>query len=208
MPVHNGGPQFPPTPAISPYVECDTQPETDTLRAALTHGGAAGPGGSLVDRFGVTWQILAVILRELLRSGDPSAAGRVLAALHAMTRIDIPALTDAHARARPRTESVNHEGPSPHDPAHRHRVATAREPTRACRVDPCAAHDAERGTDVHRRGRPQHLGAPAAAARDVRRRCPAHPRGGGPLRRRPAEPRGTRTRLPAGRGRARTAGAP
>ncbi|RDD86658.1 VOC family protein [Streptomyces parvulus] len=113
MPVHNGGPQFPPTPAISPYVECDTQPETDTLRAALTHGGAAGPGGSLVDRFGVTWQILAVILRELLRSGDPSAAGRVLTALHAMTRIDIPALTDAHARARPRTESVNHEGPSP-----------------------------------------------------------------------------------------------
>ncbi|MFF9045348.1 VOC family protein [Streptomyces parvulus] len=68
--VHNGGPRFPPTPAISPYVECDTQPETDTLRAALTHGGAAGPGGSLVDRFGVTWQILPVILREPAQRGS------------------------------------------------------------------------------------------------------------------------------------------
>ncbi|MFJ5038727.1 MULTISPECIES: VOC family protein [Streptomyces] len=97
--AYNGGPQFQPTPAISLYVECDTQPEIDTLWAALTHGGTAGPGGSLVDRFGVTWQILPVILRELLRSADPAAAGRVLTALHAMTRIDIQALTDAHARA-------------------------------------------------------------------------------------------------------------
>ncbi|RJO78313.1 VOC family protein [Nocardia panacis] len=95
--AYNGGPELSFTgAAISPHVECDTQDEIDTLWAALTDGGREGPGGSLTDRFGVTWQILPTTLRKLLDNSEPEAAGRVLTALHAMTRIDIQILIDAH----------------------------------------------------------------------------------------------------------------
>ncbi|MET7639790.1 VOC family protein [Streptomyces sp. NPDC005438] len=94
--AYNGGPRYPLTPGVSLYVECDTQRELDRLWEGLTDGGKEGPGGSLVDRFGVTWQILPGNLKELVRESAPEAAERVLNALHAMTRIDIQALVDAH----------------------------------------------------------------------------------------------------------------
>lgn len=93
--AYNGGPQFPFTEAISLYAECDTQEEVDTLWKALTDGGREGPGGSLTDRFGVTWQVVPKALAELLADAGPQAAHRVLTALHAMTRIDIGVLRDA-----------------------------------------------------------------------------------------------------------------
>ncbi|NKI41551.1 VOC family protein [Streptomyces physcomitrii] len=98
--VYNGGPQYPITPGISLYAECDTQAALDALWAGLTDGGKEGPGGSLVDRFGVTWQVYPCRLRELLRDADPMTAERVLTALHSMTRIDIQVLVDAHAAAQ------------------------------------------------------------------------------------------------------------
>ncbi|RII08652.1 3-demethylubiquinone-9 3-methyltransferase [Streptomyces sp. YIM 130001] len=94
--AYNGGAQYPLTPAVSLYAECATQQELDALWAGLADGGEEGPGGSLTDRFGVTWQVLPSQLRELLRSADPGTAQRVLSALHAMTRIEIQALVDAH----------------------------------------------------------------------------------------------------------------
>ncbi|MGV9778604.1 VOC family protein [Streptosporangium sp. NPDC003464] len=96
--AHNGGSRYPFTRALSMYVECDGQEEVDTLWAGLTDGGEEGPGGSLVDRFGVTWQVMPTALRELLQGAEPEAAERVLTALHAMTKIDIQGLADAHDR--------------------------------------------------------------------------------------------------------------
>ncbi|NKY35588.1 VOC family protein [Nocardia speluncae] len=96
--AYNGGPQYPFTRAVSLFAECDTQAEVDTLWKSLTDGGREGPGGSLTDRFGVTWQVIPKALAELLSDAEPEAAHRVLNALHAMTKIDIGGLHDARDR--------------------------------------------------------------------------------------------------------------
>jgi predicted 3-demethylubiquinone-9 3-methyltransferase (glyoxalase superfamily) len=91
----NGGPQFSFTGAISLYVACGSQAELDAVWAGLVDGGHEGPGGSLVDRFGVTWQVMPTVLDELLQDADPVAADRILSAVHASTKIDIQELVDA-----------------------------------------------------------------------------------------------------------------
>ncbi|MFI6313731.1 VOC family protein [Nocardia fusca] len=96
--AHNGGPQFTFGGGISLYLDCDSQEEVDTAWAALTEGGKAGPGGSLTDRFGVTWQVVPTALADLLAAAEPAAAERILTAIHAMTRIDIQGLIEARDR--------------------------------------------------------------------------------------------------------------
>ncbi|MGK8504156.1 VOC family protein [Nocardia asiatica] len=96
--AYNGGPQFAFTGALSIYVECDTQDEIDTVWAGLTDGGREGPGGSLTDRFGVTWQVIPKALGELLGGAEPEAAERILTAVHGMTKIDIQGLLAASGR--------------------------------------------------------------------------------------------------------------
>jgi predicted 3-demethylubiquinone-9 3-methyltransferase (glyoxalase superfamily) len=63
----NGGPQFTFTPAISFWVQCETEAELDALWAALSLGGMAlmpldkyewsEKYGWVQDRFGLTWQL-------------------------------------------------------------------------------------------------------------------------------------------------------
>lgn len=96
--AYDGGPRFSFTGAMSLYVECDTQEDVDRTWAALTDGGQEGPGGSLTDRFGVSWQVVPRAVSELLGNAEPDAAERILTALHAMTRIDIQGLVDARDR--------------------------------------------------------------------------------------------------------------
>lgn len=93
--AYNGGPGFSFTGAISLYVDCDTQQEIDALWAGLTDGGSEGPGGSLTDRFGVSWQVLPKAMNELLADAEPVAAQRILEAIHAMKKIEIQGLIDA-----------------------------------------------------------------------------------------------------------------
>jgi predicted 3-demethylubiquinone-9 3-methyltransferase (glyoxalase superfamily) len=93
--AYDGGPRSAFTPAMSLYVDCTTQEEVDRVWTALTDGGQEGPGGSLTDRFGVSWQVLPRALAELLHDAGPKAAARVLDAVHGMTRIDIGALVAA-----------------------------------------------------------------------------------------------------------------
>ncbi|GAA5063434.1 VOC family protein [Nocardia callitridis] len=96
--TYNGELEFPLTPAISLYVDCETQQEVDTLWSALTLGGQEGPGGSLTDRFGVTWQIYPKALRQLLDDTEPAAAERILNAMHGMKKIELQGLIDARDR--------------------------------------------------------------------------------------------------------------
>ncbi len=50
----NGGPEFKFTPAISFFVNCETQEEVDELWEKLTVGGGQpGPCGWLTDKYGV-----------------------------------------------------------------------------------------------------------------------------------------------------------
>ena len=94
----NGGPQFHFTPAISFFVNCETQPEVDALWEKLSAGGSKEQCGWLKDQFGVSWQIIPSILGELLGDKDPVKSARVMQAMMQMTKIDIKGLRDAYDR--------------------------------------------------------------------------------------------------------------
>ena len=76
----------------------EDQDETDRLWAALTaKGGEAGRCGWIVDRFGVSWQIVPKRMPDLLASEEPGVVSRVSEAMMQMEKIDIAALEAAAA---------------------------------------------------------------------------------------------------------------
>ena len=95
----NGGPVFKFNEAISLQVLCDSQQEIDAYWERLTEGGdpKAQQCGWLKDRYGVSWQIDANALHEMLRDPDPEKSGRVMEAMLKMKKIDIAALERAYA---------------------------------------------------------------------------------------------------------------
>jgi len=92
----NGGPQFTFTPAISLYVNCETQAEIDDLWEKLSAGGEPGRCGWLKDKYGVSWQIIPSILGKLLGDPDPAKSKRALSAMLQMNKLDIHVLQQAH----------------------------------------------------------------------------------------------------------------
>jgi len=92
----NGGPQFVFTPAISFFVNCETQQEVDELWDKLSEGGQKERCGWLKDRFGLSWQIIPSILGKLLQDPDAEKAKRVMQAMLQMDKIDIERLKQAH----------------------------------------------------------------------------------------------------------------
>ena len=95
----NGGPEFTFTPAISFFVNCETQEEVDDLWEKLSEGGEKQQCGWVTDRFGVTWQIVPTALGELLNDPDDEKSSRVMQAMLKMTKIDIAELNRAYNRA-------------------------------------------------------------------------------------------------------------
>jgi predicted 3-demethylubiquinone-9 3-methyltransferase (glyoxalase superfamily) len=91
----NGGPQFKFTPAISFFVNCETQKEVDELWEKLSAGGRTDRCGWLQDKFGVSWQVIPTILGQLLGDKDPQRAKRAMQAMLQMTKIDGNALQQA-----------------------------------------------------------------------------------------------------------------
>lgn len=92
----NGGPHYVLSPAASIAVRTADQAETDRLWCALVaDGGQESRCGWLVDRFGVSWQIVPDALPRLLGDEDRDAAGRAMQAMMKMTKIDIAALEAA-----------------------------------------------------------------------------------------------------------------
>jgi len=91
----NGGPQFSFSEAVSFDVSCETQEEVDAYWATLSEGGEEGPCGWVKDRFGLSWQIVPKALPRLLADPDREKAGRVMAAMMKMGKIDIAALERA-----------------------------------------------------------------------------------------------------------------
>jgi predicted 3-demethylubiquinone-9 3-methyltransferase (glyoxalase superfamily) len=94
----NGGPQFKFTEAVSFSVDCKSQQEVDTYWAKLTEGGEESMCGWLKDKFGLSWQINPTVLGEMLQDKDPKKAGRVMAAMLKMKKIDIETLKKAYAQ--------------------------------------------------------------------------------------------------------------
>ncbi len=92
----NGGPMFAFTPAVSFVVECDDQAEVDHYWERLTDGGEESMCGWLVDRFGVSWQVVPTMLADLIGGPDPEAAARATSAMLGMRKLDIAALRAAY----------------------------------------------------------------------------------------------------------------
>lgn len=88
--ILNGGAAHQLSPAASIMVKTVDQEETDRLWQALA--AEDGRCGWLVDRYGVSWQIVPQALGDLLSSGDRDGAQRVHQAMMRMGKIDIAAL--------------------------------------------------------------------------------------------------------------------
>ncbi len=93
----NGGPVFDFTPAISLYVDCQTQQEVDEKWASLCAGGEEGQCGWLTDRYGVSWQIVPTSMLKYLYSEDSQAAQRAWQVMLQMKKIDMAAIEKAYS---------------------------------------------------------------------------------------------------------------
>ena len=97
----NGGPVYNFTPAISFVVNCKTQEDVDRLWERLTaEGGKPVQCGWLIDKYGISWQIVPTRLVELLSDPDQEKISRVMQAMLKMIKIDIAALETAYAGER------------------------------------------------------------------------------------------------------------
>jgi predicted 3-demethylubiquinone-9 3-methyltransferase (glyoxalase superfamily) len=92
----NGGPHYTFSPAISFFVNCETQVEVDELWEKLSAGGKDLQCGWLKDKFGVSWQIIPKALMELMSDKDPAKSQRVFKAMLQMVKIDIEGLKRAY----------------------------------------------------------------------------------------------------------------
>jgi predicted 3-demethylubiquinone-9 3-methyltransferase (glyoxalase superfamily) len=97
----NGGPHFKFTPAISLFVNCETQEEVDELWEKLAEGGEKGRCGWLKDKFGLSWQVIPSALGKMLHDKDAEKAKRVMQAMMQMSKIDIKSLQRAYEQRLP-----------------------------------------------------------------------------------------------------------
>ncbi len=95
----NGGPEYKFTPAMSLFVNCETQEEVDHYWEKLSEGGEKGQCGWLIDKYGVSWQIVPTILGVLMNDKDPRKAANVVHAMLQMRKLDIAELKQAYEQA-------------------------------------------------------------------------------------------------------------
>jgi predicted 3-demethylubiquinone-9 3-methyltransferase (glyoxalase superfamily) len=79
--------------AVSIVVECETQSEIDHYWSMLTEGGKESQCGWLIDKFGVSWQIVPAVLGKLM--SDPQKAPKAMYAFMQMKKFDIEKLMQA-----------------------------------------------------------------------------------------------------------------
>ena len=93
----NGGPAFKFNEAVSLQIMCASQEEVDYYWERLTAGGdpQAQQCGWLMDRYGLSWQVVPVGMEEMLKDPESPAAQRAMNALLGMKKLDIAALKRA-----------------------------------------------------------------------------------------------------------------
>jgi predicted 3-demethylubiquinone-9 3-methyltransferase (glyoxalase superfamily) len=94
----NGGPQFTFSPAISFFVDCQTQQEIDELWQKLSEGGKTQRCGWLQDKYGLSWQIIPSVLSNMMQDKDPEKANRVMTAMLQMDKLDLERLKQAYEK--------------------------------------------------------------------------------------------------------------
>ena len=95
----NGGPHFQLTPAFSFMIQCEDQAEVDHLWEVFTAEGEESMCGWLVDKFGLSWQIIPKQLYQYLGDPDPERAQRAFTAMRQMKQLDIAKLAAAAANS-------------------------------------------------------------------------------------------------------------
>lgn len=93
----NGGPVFKFSEAVSFVINCKDQAEIDYYWEKLTDGGdpSAQVCGWLKDKYGLSWQVSATILEDMVTSEDKTKSGRMMEALMKMKKLDIAKLEKA-----------------------------------------------------------------------------------------------------------------
>lgn len=91
----NAGPQFSFTPAISFFINCETQEEVDYFWEKLSEGGRKDQCGWLQDKYGLSWQVVPSILGRILGDPDKEKSQRAMKAMLQMKRLDIEDLKQA-----------------------------------------------------------------------------------------------------------------
>ena len=82
--------------AISFGVYCRTQAEVDRYwKAILKNGGKEQACGWIRDKFGVRWQIVPIVLMEMMGDRDKKKAARVAAEMQSQIKFDIAKLKSA-----------------------------------------------------------------------------------------------------------------
>ncbi len=95
--LFNGGPHFKLSPAVSMFVNCETQAEIDDLwEKLLAGGGSPSQCGWLTDKYGLSWQLVPPILGKYLQDKDPAKSKRVMDAMLKMTKLEIAVLQQAY----------------------------------------------------------------------------------------------------------------
>lgn len=84
------------SPAISFFVNCETQGEVDWYWENLSEGGEKQRCGWLKDKYGVSWQIVPTALSEMMQDKDAEKSRRVMIAMLQMGKIDIELLKRAY----------------------------------------------------------------------------------------------------------------
>lgn len=82
--------------AISFIVNCDTQEEIDHYWEKLSSVPEAEQCGWLKDKYGVSWQIVPTIMKDLMATTDPDQLNRVTQAFLKMKKFDIAELKKAY----------------------------------------------------------------------------------------------------------------
>ncbi len=89
----NGGPEYKFSAANSYIITCDTQEEIDYYWNQFGREGQPGKCGWMIDKYGVSWQIVPSILGSLMN--DPEKAPKVMYAFMQMSKFEIEKLINA-----------------------------------------------------------------------------------------------------------------
>lgn len=94
----NGGSAFKFNEAVSLIVNCMTQDEIDHYWDSLSQDGdpKAQVCGWLKDKYGVSWQVVPVVLGEMMLDEDPVKTERVMVAFLKMKKLNIAKLKKAY----------------------------------------------------------------------------------------------------------------
>lgn len=93
----NGGPAgFAHSPSFSMMVLCEGAEQVDHYWDSLVQGGEPSQCGWLVDRWGISWQVVPRELRTWMSDPDPAKAAATTHAMLQMQKIDVEVLRAAY----------------------------------------------------------------------------------------------------------------